>query len=288
MPRAADLKKGRMLRMLGIGDPSTGKTGSLCELANKMKDFGLERIIVSDWDNGYEVLLRYLTPEAAQNVYIETFRDQLKPMVDGSAPIVVGSDSADKTGLKRNMAFARGMQFMNNWKTKEYDLGRSSDWGPETLFVCDTLTGLGDAALNFAMAVLKKDFWSGTGEAMERQDKYTQMCMSLKCHFIMFSHIRFMGGGGQILVIDKEQKHSYTKEVDSNVDGTAYPSALGRKLPPQIARHFNTQLSWELKGMRRVVLTKGSERLPLKIPMDLPSELPQETALVKVFEELMK
>jgi len=104
----------------------------------------------------------------------------------------------------------------------------------------------------------------------------------------MFCHIRFMGGGGEIVVIDKDQKHQHTKEVDSKVHGVAYPSALGQKLPPQIARHFNTQLSWELKGKRRMVKTEGSEKLPLKIPMDLPSELPQETALVTVFKELMK
>jgi len=288
MGKLSERKKTRLLKMIGVGNPSTGKTGSLCSLINEMESFGLERVIIADWDDGGEVLIKYVKPEAQEKVYIETFRDKLKPVVDGGAPIVMGSDSPNKTGLKNKMAFARGMQFMNNWKTKEFDLGRCSEWGPETLFVCDTLTGLGDAALNFAMAILEKDAWSAHGDAMERQDKYTQMCMGLDCHFIMFSHIRFMGGGGQISIIDKDGKHSHTKEVDSKVDGIAYPSALGQKLPPQIARHFNTQLSWELKGRNRVVLTKGSEHLPLKIPMDLPSELPQETALVKVFEELMK
>jgi hypothetical protein len=280
------MKKTRLLKMIGVGNPSTGKTGSLCQLANKMQDFGLKRIIVADWDDGCEVLINYTKPEA--ELYIETFRDQLKPMVDGSAPVVVGSDTGNLTGLKMKMAWARGMQMMNNWKNKDYDLGRSLDWGPETLFVCDTLTGLGDAGMNFANAILQKDTWSGTGTAMNFQDKFTQMCQGLKCHFIMFCHIRYMGGGGQVVVIDKDQKHQHTKEVDSNVDGTAYPSALGRILPPQIARHFNTQLLWELKGSKRVVKTKGSEQLPLKIPMDLPSELPQETALVTVFKELMK
>jgi hypothetical protein len=288
MGRLSDRKKTRLLKMIGVGNPSTGKTGSLCEVANNMKDFGLERIIVQDWDDGAEVLLNHVKPEAAENVYVETFRDQLKPQVDGGAPIVVGSDSGNLSGLKRTMAWARGMQMMNRWKTPNYDLGKALDWGPETLFVCDTLTGLGDAGLNFSMAILKKDAWKATGEAMDFQDKFTQMCQGLKCHFIMFCHIRYMGGGGQITVVDKDGKHEYRKEVDSNVDGTAFPSALGRKLPPQIARHFNTQLSWELKGTKRVVMTKGSDQLPLKIPMDLPSELPQEAALVRVFKELQK
>ena len=282
------MKKTRLLKMIGVGNPSTGKTGSLCALANQMQDFGLERIVVADWDDGAEVLINYIKPEAAENVYVETFRDQLKPQVDGSPPIVLGSDLPDITGLKMKMAWARGMQLMNKWKTKDYDLGRAVEWGPETLFVCDTLTGLGDAGMNFSQAILKKDSWSGTGSAMEFQDKFTQMCQSMKCHFIMFCHIRFMGGGGQVVVKDKEGKYEHRKEVDSKVDGVAYPSALGQKLPPQIARHFNTQLSWELKGKKRVVLTKGSEQLPLKIPMDLPSELQQETALVTVFKELMK
>ncbi len=279
--------KTRLLKMIGVGNPSTGKTGSLCELANNMTMFGLERIIIADYDDGGEVLINYIKPEAKERVYIETFRDQLKPVVDGMPPIVVGSDTPS-SGLKTKMAFSRGMQFMNNWKTKEYDLGPALSWGPETLFVCDTLTGLGDASLNYAMAILKKDSWSGTGQAMESQDKFVQMCQGLKCHFIMFSHIRFMGGGGQTVIIDKDGQHKQTKEVDSNVDGIAYPSALGRKLPTQIARHFNTQLSWEIKGRKRVVLTKGSEQLPLKIPMNVPAELPQETALVTIFKELQK
>lgn len=288
MGRLSERKKTRLLKMIGVGNPSTGKTGSLCSLANCMEDFGLKRIIVADWDDGAEVLLNYIKPEAAQNVYVETFRDQLAPQTDGGPPIVAGSNIGGLGNLKMSMAWARGMQFMNNWKSKDFDLGSALSWGPETLFVCDTLTGLGDAGMNYAMAILQKDGWSGTGTAMDFQDKFTQMCQGLKCHFIMFCHIRFMGGGGQIQIIDKDGIHKHTKEVDSKVDGTAYPSALGQKLPPQIARHFNTQLSWELKGTQKVVLTKGSEKLPLKIPMDLPSELPQKEALVRVFKELLK
>ena len=46
--------------MIGIGPPSTGKTGSLCALANQMADFGLERIIIAYWDDGAEFLLNYV------------------------------------------------------------------------------------------------------------------------------------------------------------------------------------------------------------------------------------
>ena len=163
MPSLADMKKTRLLKMIGIGPPSTGKTGSLCALANQMSDFGLERIVIADWDDGAEVLINYIKPEAQEKVFVEVFRDKLKPKTDGSSPVVMGSDTGDLTGLKNKMAWARGNQMMNWWKTKDYDIGRAIEWGPETLFVCDTLTGMGDAGMNFANAILKKDRWSGTG-----------------------------------------------------------------------------------------------------------------------------
>ena len=248
MGRLSDRKKIQLLKMIGVGNPSTGKTGSLCALANRMQDFGLERIIVLDWDDGAEVLLRYVSPEAAENVYVETFRDQLKPQVDGGAPIVVGSDTGDLSGLKMKMAWARGMQMMNNWKTKEYDLGRALSWGPETLFVCDTLTGLGDAALNFSMAILKKDSWGGTGSAMEFQDKFTQMCQGLKCHFIMFCHIRYMGGGGQISIIDKDKIAVGQRLITNmwNVTRLSYPFLIEDD-PPESVPHLALQ---QLNGVK--------------------------------------
>ena len=67
-----------VLKLLGLGDPSTGKTGSLAELANNMEQFGIERIIILDFDDGLDVLRTYVKPEAQKKVFFETCRDELK------------------------------------------------------------------------------------------------------------------------------------------------------------------------------------------------------------------
>jgi hypothetical protein len=188
--------------------------------------------------------------------------------------------------VKESTAFPRGMALMNNWIVGDENLGRASDWGPETLFVVDTITGLGSACMHFATDKLKiEDDWRATGGGMKLQGKYIEMLKGLKCHVIVFSHIRFMGGGGQVVTIDKNHPGviSY-KEVDSNADGTGYPSALGRILPTQVASHFNTQLHWRMKGSRREISTEPDEKLVLKVPFKMKSSMPQETGLVDVFE----
>ncbi len=284
-------KKVRAMRMLGLGDSGTGKTGSLVEVCNNMDRFGLERVVIQDWDDGLEVLENFVKPEALEKIFVVTLKDDLVPQPDGSYPLVKGADSPDKTSLKRTMAWPRGMQTMNNWKIKDAEnLGPAKDWGLETLFVCDTLTGMGDASMNYTKVFFEPNSdWKAVGKAMRFQDGYIQICCKLSCHFIMFAHVRWMGGGGKIAVKDKDvpQAISY-KEVDSGDEGTAYPSALGRILPTQMARHFNAQLEWKIQGSRRVVATSGSERFPLKVPVDVPKELPQETALVKIFEAMSK
>ncbi len=297
MPQMSTMKKTRTFRMLGLGDSGSGKTGSLVSVINSMDSLGIERVIISDWDDGLDVLLNFVKPEFADKVFIETLRDEMVPNLDSTklkvGTIVRGSNLADTSGLQSKMAWTRGLRLMSNWKTPTTDLGRSVDWGPETLYVCDTLTGMGDACMNFANAILKEDDWRGTGSASRFQHTYTQLCMALKCHFILFSHVRHMGGGGKVTIRESPEKggQTQTKETDSNVDGTAYPSALGRLLPTQIGRHFNTQIEYKIKGElgKRVICTRSSERFPLKVPFTLPrNELDQETGLLTLFKKLIE
>lgn len=264
-----------LVRLLGLGDPGTGKTGSLPDLINNMAQFGIERVIIQDWDDGLDILLPHIKPEFQDKVYYETLRDELKPTQKGV-------DYRDAT------AFTRGMALMNNWKTKDYELGQAISWGKETLFVCDTLTGLGDACMAYASVKLGHgdDRWKGTGAAMDKQGPYIQMLVTLKCHIIVYSHIRFMGGGGRTTVVDKHGQAAI-KEVDSNLDGTGYPSALGRQLPTQIARHFNTVLEWKLVGKNRRIRTVPEDKINIKLPFNLKEELPQDTGLTEVFSQFL-
>jgi hypothetical protein len=270
MPTLRDFEDTMILRLLGMGDPGTGKTGSMAELINCLPRFGIERVIIQDWDDGLDILAAQVKPDQKERVHYETLRDELKATQLGVA-------------VRDPKAYTRGMALMNNWTTKTEDLGPASKWGRETLFVCDTITGLGDACISFATEILKvTDDWQAVGAAMKHQGKYIQLLKALQCHIIVFSHIRYMGGGGVTQVVDKFGKVSI-KEVDSRVEGNAYPSALGQILPPQIGRHFNVQLEWKLIGSTRKVATIPDKKMALKIPFDVKAEMDAKTALVDIF-----
>ena len=278
----AQRRKATLVKLLGMGDPGTGKTGSLVEVINNMGSFGLERVVIQDWDDGLDILATHVKPEALDKVFFATLRDELKPVPDGSEPVPRISLSPGKKGY----AWTEGMMLLNNWKTEAADLGPAVKWGPETLFVSDTITGMGDAAVNFIRyAGGIENMWKATGRAMALQDKYIQLCLCLKCHFVLFSHVRFMGGGGQEAIEDpKHEGVIKYREVNSRSEGTAYPSALGQILPTQVGRHFNAQLEWKIQANRRRVNTVPSDKMALKLPLRLAKSLDQETALVKVFE----
>ena len=258
-----------------MGDPGSGKTGSLPDLINNMEKFGIERCAILDFDDGLDILLPLIREDVKDKVFYETLLDELKATQEG-------------VKVRTASAFTTAMGLLNNWKSGEVNLGPALGWGPETILVLDSITGMGDACMGFATEVLKMDDdWKATGEAMKRQGKLVQMTKALKCHVIIMSHIRFMGGGGTRTVVDKHGKKS-TEEVNSRVDGDAYPSVLGKVLPPTVGRHFNTILEMKLVGKNRRLRTVPEERMNLKVPLlDLPDELPQETGLTTVFDKFL-
>ncbi len=269
------------VRILGMGDPGTGKTGSLANLINALPRWGIEQVIIQDWDDGLDILSFHVKPDKMQLVHYATLSDELKATQEG-------------VKIRKVKAFPSGMGLMNNWQVgKEGEpgyenLGNANSWGKETIFICDTLTGLGDACMNYAIGTLNiDDDWKATGAAMKLQGKYVQLLRALNCHIILFSHVRFIGGGGQIVVQDQKQASagvSSFKVVDSAEEGKAFPSALGRILPPTIGRHFNVQLEWCMKGTHRKISTvPRDDKMATKSPVKLQDYLSQETGLVDVF-----
>lgn len=257
-----------------MGDPGSGKTGALASLIKERRKFNIERFVIMDWDDGLDILAALLDDEDKDAVVYETLRDELKATQKG-----VDIRTAD--------AFTRGMALLNNWKTKDISIGPALGWGPETVLVNDTITGLGDACVNFAMVgEAGGDEWRATGIGMRLQDKLVQMLVALNCHILLNSHVRYMFGGGKKAEVDKHGQLSY-KEVDSRIDGEAYPSALGRNLPPTLGRHFNTVLELKLVGKTRKIRTVPEGRMNLKLPFKMKDELPQETGMVEIFDKFL-
>lgn len=258
-----------LYRSLGLGDPGSGKTGSLVEVVNRMDELPIERVIIADFDDGLDVLAHHVKPEYKSRVLFQTFRDKLDPNIEGAV----------YSGAALDMAWVKANVFMKSFE------GGANSWGPETLFVVDSLTGMGDAAMNYSkskagLGIL--DDWRATGSGSKLQDKFTQMLVGLKCHMILNAHIRYMGGGGY--KITEKEGSKYQTPVDSNIDGTAYPSALGRILPTTLARHFNIALEWKMVGTVRKIRTVPEDRMALKVPFKLPQELAQDTGLLEVLK----
>lgn len=268
MTSLSERKKIPVYREIGLGDPGSGKTGSLVEVVNRLDELPIERVILADFDDGLDILANMVKPEFKGRVFFETFRDPMAPDLDG----------AKFSGSALDMAWVKANLFMKHFE------GGADSWGTETLFVVDSLTGMGDATMNYARVALKiADDWRATGAASRLQDKFVQMLIGLKCHIIVNAHIRYMGGGGFKNVTDKEGSE-YKTPVDSNTEGIAYPTALGRILPTQIARHFNIALEWKMVGRNRKIRTVPEERMTLKVPFSLPQELPQEGGLLTILK----
>lgn len=276
MPTLREHQQSAGFRAICIGDSGTGKTGSLAEVINQMDVLGIKKVVIADFDDGLDVLSFQVKPEKMDSVHYEVFRDKLQTSMEDGAKI--------NTTAELDACWARAVRFCSNWP----NVGNLNKLGLDSLFVVDSLTGLGDSNFNYAMSFGKEkgDAWRATGNAMRLQDKFIQMCRALECHFILMSHIRFMGGGGTKIIEDKKGS-KYLTEVDSASEGQAYPSALGRQLPPQIGRHFNVMLEYKLIGRMRKIRTVPEERFGLKLPFKMEDELPQETGLFTIMKKFL-
>jgi len=112
----------------------------------------------------------------------------------------------------------------------------------------------------------------------------------LGCHAIITFHLKLIGPD-----IEEPKDSENVKEVKQAIQQIVpfrrFPSALGNKLPPDIARHFPFQLLVEAKKVggqvKRVIRTMPYEDIDVKLPLkNIPKELPQDTGLVEIFNRL--
>ena len=270
--------------ILMVGYPGAGKTGSLACLANA--GFKLR---ILDFDGNLDPLFKFVEPDKRGNVDIVTCEDKLRS----------GPKFIEVAGLPT--AFTDALNMLTQWKYTNadgevVDLGRSKDWGRDTVVVVDSLTGMGRAAKRRAMAMqnrtpinFRRNDW---GLAMSDQEAFLEILTSsrLHHHVIVTAHLKMIGP-------KEEEAHDTDlakelKQRDADIVPTRlFPSALGRALPPNIGEHFPTLLLVEsvVKGgkARRKIVSVPRPELDLKVPaIELPSPLDVEDGLVQVFEAL--
>lgn len=283
MANAAKMAQQAPVRAMIVGYPGSGKTGALVSLVNA--GFKLR---VLDFDGNTEPLLKFSDPAMLHNVDIAYFEDKLKPQGQFIEPV----------GIPK--AFVNALNMMNHWKYEEdgqvVDLGKSSDWGPDTIVVLDSLTKQGDAAFRRAAKLLNKTSANITQQvwklAMDEQAAFIEMLTSAenRHHVIVLAHLKMISPK-DVMKGDDDTTVDIKKQIAEIVPTRLWPRALGRELPQVIGGEFPTLLLAEAEykgtGMRRVLRTVPRPDLDIKLPApNIPPTLDIADGLLKVFQAL--
>jgi hypothetical protein len=270
----ADKTENQRMLALIIGDSGSGKTAALASLAEagyKLK--------IHDYDNGLDVLTdpAVMKVEARSNIDFITLTDPFRTGYGG------GIIYEDPT------AFVRGMQSLNSWDEVGED-GGINDWDADTVYICDSLTFMGEAAMRYHMKMQGKlgqlpslYDWNG---AIKMQEDFLNLLTSseLRCHVILNCHMKFQEVAG------KETKKDAQGKVTQEGETRAYPSVLGRQLPAKIGRYVNNIFFTEAIGShhstRRRIKTQTQGFIDLKNgrPSDIEDQYDVRTGLAEIFK----
>jgi hypothetical protein len=287
MASGSSLLAQKSARILIAGYPGSAKTGSISALLNA----GLKvRYLGFDKKANIASLLEYTKPERLANLDALFFED---PLVLEESKGYIGTAG----GVPQAMILAG--KAMDRWRYKEgeqeVDLGRSRDWGRDTVVVLDSLTAMGNASMRKAMAMKNKTPFTVTegvwGFAMAEQDAFVEkLCGNANAfHLVITAHLK-MQGPREVRKEDDDITKA-NKEAEADLIPTRlYPCALGQQLSPIIARHVPTVLMAETvfgrDGKQKHVLnTANVQHFDTKVAArGLPNQLPIDTGLLTVLE----
>lgn len=262
MPNLANHQSNEYVKLLVEGDSKSGKTGALASLVAA----GYQLRIL-DYDNGLDVLKQFVArdcPERLGNVEFRTLRDKRKATATG--PAIDGTPRA----------FADGIKMLDRWKYDDVDLGVPGEWGPDVIFVLDSLTFFGDAAYDFREPLTPR----GKGGVFDKRAVYGDAQEAVENALALLTSDNFRTN---VIVI------SHIKYVE-NPDGTkkGYPSAIGSALSPMILRYFNNVVRFTNIGGKRKIETVSSPMFDLAnaAPFKMEKTYDIETGLADFFKVL--
>lgn len=284
-----------LFRGLIMGYPGSGKTGCLAALANAGY-----KVRLLDLDGNPESLLQYTLPEFLPNIDIVNLEDKI---VDKGA-------YAGPEGMP--MAYTKALRMLDRWRYedpdgteldaktgKRYtDLGRSSDWGPDTVVVVDGVTGLSDAALWRARAATGKTPMNMTqavwGAAANDVLNFTRRftASTNKHHSIMISHVKIVGPKVE-QATDSELAKTVKAESAELIPTKLQPTAVGWQLPQYFCGEFPITLVCEQvakgKTVYRRIKFEPRPDMDLKLPVKDPESLKDlslRDGLLRIFQAL--
>lgn len=257
MPKLTDHQSDAYTKCLIMGDSGSGKTGGLASLVGAGYKLG-----ILDFDNGLESLKNYIRknhPAMLGNVEYRTLQDDRKATAEGF--VLKG----------KAHAFIDAIKMLEHWKYDDVDLGNPADWGPEWIFVIDSLTFMADAAFDWRHQLVaggKFDMRAVYGDAQNAIESVLGGLKSdnFKTNVIVISHVRYL-----------EREDGLRK---------GYPTAVGSAISPIIPRYFNSVALCETKaGGKRTIQTAATTQIDLKNPrpFEMQPSYPLETGLAQFF-----
>lgn len=293
MANALDLLDDPKIVAMIVGWPGSAKTGSVAALLNAGY-----KVRMIDFEGNYLPLLRYTKKEFLKNLDIVTLQDKLSG--DSSRFI-------EPEGIPT--AFADALKLLNGeWKYtgkdgKEVNLGRSKEWGRDTVLLIDSLTANGEASMRRARKMMNKTVQNTTaavwGAAVDDQIAMIQALKHEKRqhHLIYLAHLQMVGPEVPMLTRDddingtKDIKLQIAEERADLISTRLYPRAVTRNASTVIAKEFPTVILAERKatksGVKFSLRTAAGSELDLKAPgATIAAEYPIETGLADIFKEL--
>lgn len=272
------------VRMMIVGYPGTAKTGGIASLANAGY-----KIRMIDYDGNSQSLVTFTDKDKLSNIDIVYLEDRMRN----------GDRFIETTGIPT--AFRAGLNLLDEWKYKEEDgtevsLGKSKDWGCDTIVVVDSLTSMGQASFRRQQSLSNKTPLNTTeqvwGLAMAQQEAFIEKVTSESnnFHVIVLSHLK-MVGPKDIRKEDEDVSKDLKERIADLVPTRLFPSALGRALPPVIGGHFPTLIEaaneFTARGVNRVFKVIPRPELDLKLPSKVSFDKVSVTdGLAKIFAEL--
>jgi AAA domain len=308
MPTLDKLERTDVCKGLMVAPSGSGKSGALASLVKAGK-----KLVIADFDNGTQILMdpKVLPPSLRSQVYVEKFID--RKIVQGGKAVTAGVPTA----------FTKFLDSMNNWP----ELGPITSLDSSHVFVLDSLTFCGKAAMRYTLSLAGKltnvennkarvslPNWGTAGKFLEGllDILYSDV---VKCHVIINTHLKLIGGDEKEKDQNKDsedltekkqqdtmkklaeiaaQSQSKSSSISSIIENEAeeaaakyYPNALGRALPMEIGRYFNTVVSMKTGiGDKRYIITRSFGGLDLKVPFPslIPEVLPIEDGWAKILQ----
>lgn len=282
--RADKIAAKQPVRMMIVGYPGTAKTGMIASLANAGY-----KIRMLDYDGNSQSLLAFTDKDKLSNIDIVFLEDRMRN----------GDRFIETTGVPT--AFRAGLDLMDEWKYKEPDgtevnLGKSKNWGCDTILVLDSLTSMGLASFRRQQSLSNKTPLNTTeqvwGLAMAQQEAFIEKITSESNNFhtIALSHLKIVGPK-DLRKEDDDVTKAIKAEMQELIPNRLFPSALGKALPPVIGGHFPilVEASNDFKGsaVKRVIRVVPRPELDLKLPSKVSFDKADVSdGLARIFAEL--